>query len=70
MSMQRKSILAVFALTLIGAAPAWSKGAMNGAKIAQETNVTTSTMPIIASGLRRARRGSEMAVVDISSRKS
>jgi Ca2+-binding EF-hand superfamily protein len=28
MSMRRKSILAAFALTLIGAAPAWSQGAM------------------------------------------
>jgi hypothetical protein len=34
--------------------------------MAEATNVMTKATPIIASGLRRARRGSEMAVVDIA----
>src|SRR5262245_61446826 len=40
---------------------AGSWGASHGAKIAQITKKVTNTAPIAASGLRRARRGSEMA---------
>ena len=42
---------------------AGSAGASQGAKIAQITNNETNTAPIAASGLRRARLGSEMAEV-------
>jgi hypothetical protein len=49
---------------------AGSCGASHGAKIAQSTKITTSTTPIAASGLWRATRGSEMAVVDIASKSS
>src|SRR6266567_8933642 len=42
---------------------AGSAGAIQGAKIAQTTKNVTNTAPIAASGLLRARRGSEMAVV-------
>lgn len=41
---------------------AGSSGASHGAKIAQKVKKTTKTIPIAASGLRRARRGSEMAL--------
>ena len=43
---------------------AGSCGASHGANSAQITKTTTSTAPAAASGLWRARRGSEMAVVD------
>src|SRR5207253_8623430 len=44
---------------------AGSCGAIQGAKIAQTTKNVTNTAPIAASGLLRARRGSEMAVVEM-----
>src|SRR5947208_7617899 len=44
---------------------AGSAGAIQGAKIAQITKNVTNTAPMAASGLRRARRGSEMAVVEM-----
>src|SRR2546430_2273717 len=44
---------------------AGSVGAIQGAKIAQTTKNVTNTAPIAASGLLRARRGSEMAVVEM-----
>src|SRR5439155_2217250 len=44
---------------------AGSWGAIQGAKIAQTTKNVTNTAPIAASGLLRARRGSEMAVVEM-----
>src|SRR5713226_540263 len=46
---------------------AGSWGAIQGAKRAQRTNTTTDTTPTAANGLWRARRGSEMAAVDIGS---
>src|SRR5437763_17074111 len=42
---------------------AGSAGAIQGAKIAQITKNVTNTAPMAASGLRRASRGSDMAVV-------
>jgi len=44
---------------------AGSAGAIQGAKIAQTTKNVTNTAPIAASGLLRARRGSEMAGVEM-----
>src|SRR5260221_9250499 len=44
---------------------AGSAGAIQGAKTAQMTKKDTNTAPIAASGLLRARRGSEMAVVEM-----
>jgi hypothetical protein len=41
---------------------AGSYGASHGAKIAQMVKNMTKPMPIVASGLRRASRGSEMAL--------
>src|SRR5581483_3164691 len=43
---------------------AGSYGASQGAKTAHIAKKSTKTRPIAASGLRRARRGSEMAVAD------
>src|SRR6266404_3963611 len=45
---------------------AGSWGAIQGAKRAQSTNTATNTTPAAASGLWRARRGSEMAAVDMN----
>src|SRR6266700_1085729 len=44
---------------------AGSAGAIQGAKTAQMTKNVTNTAPIAASGLLRARRGSEMAGVEM-----
>src|SRR5439155_11785140 len=44
---------------------AGSAGAIQGANTAQMTKKDTNTAPIAASGLLRARRGSEMAVVEM-----
>src|SRR5437660_1496787 len=44
---------------------AGSAGAIQGAKTAQMTKNVTNTAPIAASGLLRARRGSEMAFVEM-----
>ena len=44
---------------------AGSYGASKGAKSAQKTNTMTNATPMAASGLRRARCGSEMEAADI-----
>jgi hypothetical protein len=43
---------------------AGSCGAIQGANTAKITKITTNTAPVVASGLWRAARGSEMESVD------
>jgi len=52
-----------FALAMLWVAAAG--GAIQGAKIAENTKMDTNTTPMAANGLWRAMRGSEMAMVDM-----